>query len=92
MTLTIKMETATWLFSDRDLKDHGYQKNTKELEDVAYMLYESGGIKQTVPLNAKLLNSKLQIQMQNLEYRLKSLKLKLEEFMKVKGENQIQEE
>ncbi len=56
-----------------------YQKNTKELEDVAYMLYESGGIKQTIPLNAKLLNSKLQIQMQNLEYRLKSLKLKLEE-------------
>ncbi len=59
------------------LKD--YQKNTKELEDVAYMLYESGGIKQTVPLNAKLLNSKLKIQMQNLEYKLQSLKLKLEE-------------
>ena len=56
-----------------------YQKNTKELEDVAYVLYESKGIKQTVPLNAKLLNSKLQIQMQNLEYRLKSLKIKLEE-------------
>ncbi len=56
-----------------------YQKNTKELEAVAYMLYESGGIKQTVALNAKLLNSKLQIKMQNLKYRLKSLKLKLEE-------------
>ncbi len=56
-----------------------YQVNTKELENIAYMLYESGQTKQTVPLNAKLLNSKLQIQMQNLEYKLKSLKIKLKE-------------
>ncbi len=56
-----------------------YQKNTKELEEVAYILYESNKIKQSISVNAKLLNQKLKIQMQNLQYRVESLGLKLEE-------------
>ncbi len=61
-----------------DLINH-YQKNTKELEEVASMLYENGKTKQIVPLNAKLLNSKLQTQKENLIFKLQSLKLKLQE-------------
>ncbi len=56
-----------------------YQTNTKELEEIALVLYESSKTKQMVPLNAKLLNSKLQTQKENLIFKLDSLKLKLKE-------------
>jgi len=56
-----------------------YQKNTQELQTIATSLYESGKVAQIVPLKAQLLNSKIQIQMENIKYKLKMSKLKLEE-------------
>lgn len=56
-----------------------YQKNTQELQSIGTSLYENGKVAQIVPLKAQLLNSKIQIQIENIKYNLKISKLKLEE-------------
>lgn len=56
-----------------------YEQNTQELETIALSLYENSKVKQVFPLQVQLLNSKLQLQKENLNFRLKSLALKLEQ-------------